>query len=267
MRRLPLVIAFVALAAAMLAVSARPARAGCSLGPQIVLSPESGTLPPNPTVFVFLRLHPLYAATMLDELTVTDGTGRPLAFVRTDLPSAGGAPVARLAITATAGTLTVHARAGSQFAVARYSLGARPARASTPATSIVEATYIYASGCPASNGFMLAVSPKAPAYRVAVDGKTWIVPDLGDATSSQRQGTIVTGYVDCFDFTIPTDKPLALSITPLLADGAEGDTRDEACQTNRSCRPIGRGEMICTGGIDCDTGTVWTLHGAVTRRR
>jgi hypothetical protein len=264
-----LVVAAGSLAAALLAAPSRPARAGCALEPQILFSPAAGTaLPPHPTVFVFLRRHPYYDAVELGALTVTDGAGRPLAFARADLPSAGGARVARLTVTAAAGPFTVHARAGSQSGAATYRLGAPPAPVSTPATSIVEAEYTYATGCPPANGFVLAISPQAPAYRVEVDGDTWIVPDQPGPKYWPGRGTIVTGMVGCFEFTIPTDKPLALSITPLLPDGTEGDTRSQNCEktTSERCWPNGKGGKRCVGASwSCTSGRSWTLRGSVTR--
>jgi hypothetical protein len=270
MPRLRFIVVAMAIAAALLAVPSRPACAGCGLGPQILFSPAGGTpLPQNPTVFVFLRRHPSYDAADLGALSITDGAGRPLAFTRTDLASAHGARVARLEITAAAGPITVHASAGSQSGVATYVLGARPAPAAV-ATSIVEATYTYRSGCPPSNGFVLAISPKAPAYRVEVDGDTWIVPDQGATTPSPRLGTIMTGTIGCFDFTIPTGKPLALSITPLFTDGSEGDTRSEFCQSTGplwSCQPDGHGGQHCVShGPSCASNVTFTLRGAPTRQ-
>jgi hypothetical protein len=78
----------------------------------------------------------------------------------------------------------------------------------------------------------------APAYRVEEGGKVWVVPSVDGGDEGQRAkgltGTIFTGRIDCSDFVIPTDKPLALRITPLFANGREGATRKLGCSKARS---------------------------------
>jgi hypothetical protein len=260
---------FAILAAAVVtAVGARPARAGCGVPPAFAYAPEDGaTLPPNPTVWVFLRDRFGRPRAPIDELTITDGRGLPLRAVRTDVPTEGMHRAVRLQISSAEGTVTIRARAGKEETSARYRLRhALRTEDMPPATEIVAAKYVYASGCPSANGFLLSITPKAPAYRVELDGHTWIVPDQPAAYGSPAQGTIITGGVYCYDFTIPTNKPLALEVTPLHADGRVADTRYPGCIHTgppAGCVSLGGGRKRCTtGGMTCGSWS-WELTGAV----
>ena len=139
-----------------------------------------------------------------------------------------------------------------------------------PPTEIVAAKYVYAAGCPPANGFLLSITPKAPAYRVDIDGRSWVVPDQPGARGSPRHGTIVTGGVYCPDFTIPTDAPLALVVKPLRTDGRMAEIRSPSCVPTgppARCVDLGGGAKRCTSaGITCGTMS-WELSGAVKPRR
>ena len=253
---------------ALVMTGAKVAHAGCGVPPAIVWAPPPGTpLPANPTIYVFVRQQAGGTAAKLDELTVTDGEGRPVTFTRADLHSEGAARVVRLDIKAGATSVSVRGLVGTENGEAKYRLGGRAREAALVETEITEAQYLYGSGCPSSNGFLLSIDPQAPAYRVELDGQVWIVPD-GEPWRP-RHGTIVTGSVGCDDFTIPTDRPLALLITPLDADGSEGATRIEGCARvgpRPSCRPIGHGETRCTSlSVECTSGGTSSVTGRVVR--
>lgn len=255
-------------ASALLVTGARIVHAGCGVPPLIVWAPPSGTrLPANPTIYVFVRQQAGGTAAKLDELTVTDGDGRPVAFTRADLHSEGTASVVRLDVKASAIAVSVRGQVGTESGEAKYRLGARARETALVQPEITEAQYLYGEGCPSSNGFLLSIDPQAPAYRVELDGQVWIVPD-GEPWR-RRHGTIVTGTVGCDDFAIPTDRPLALFITPLDAAGNEGATRMEGCVRvgpRPSCHPIGHGETRCTSmQVQCTSGGTSSVTGRVVR--
>jgi hypothetical protein len=111
------------------------------------------------------------------------------------------------------------------------------------------------------------VTPKAPAYRVRVDDRTWIVPDQAGEAGRAGHGLIGTGVAGCLDFAVATDKPPALDITPLFADGSEGSTRAPGCRTvpqTRRCRTAPDGTVSCVGGakVQCSTGPPWSSVAA-----
>jgi hypothetical protein len=101
-------------------------------------------------------------------------------------------------------------------------------------TRMVDATYTYSDGCPASNGFVLKIRPFAPAYRVTGEGQDWVVPGRdGQDEKSASVGEIYTGQVGCVDSAVPTDKPLRLEVTPLFSNGQEGETFMPGCRPSR----------------------------------
>ncbi len=242
------------------------ARAGCSVPPAIVWAPPSGAvLPANPTIYIFVPQRAACAASKLDELTVTDPHGRPVVFTRADLRSEGAAEVVRLDIKVAARAVSVGGRVGTENGAASYRIGARGRDPDLDETEITEARYVYGAGCPGANGFLLSIDPQAPAYRVQLDEHVWIVPD-GEPWRA-RHGTIVTGSVGCETFAIPTDRPLALSITPLETDGSEGATRDQNCAPvgpRESCRSIGHGKTRCTvRAVECSNDGTFRVTGRV----
>jgi hypothetical protein len=252
---------------------AQPALAGCGIPPKLAFAPQTGAiLPPNPTIWVFVRVQSDDQSRKLDELTVTDGRGRSLAVARTALTTSGAEGVTRIGIATppAVATVIVRGRSGDETASASYRLARARRAAPSRGTELVAGRYVYASGCPDANGFLLSISPKAPVYKVELEDKTWIVPDQPDVSGSSRTGTIATGGVFCRDFGIPTDTPLALSITPLYPDGSEGDTRSDGCVPTgapRTCRPMGRGVQRCSGtGIRCGMGWIWEIKGRVSHR-
>jgi hypothetical protein len=243
------------------------ARAGCSVPPAFAFAPEDGSaLPLNPTIWVFVRDRSGQPRAPIDELTVTDLRGLPLRTVQTALGTEGPHRAIQLQIASAGGTVIVRGRAGNETATARYKVQRTPRDGGPgPATEIVAAKYVYGSGCPSANGFLLSIAPKAPAYRVEFEGHKWIVDKPG-ASGSPRHGTIVTGSVYCRDFTIPTNAPLALAVTPLHADGRAADTRSPFCVRTgppERCRNLGNGVTVCAGaGVTCSTWD-WEVSGAV----
>ena len=244
-----------------------PARAGCAVHPVFAFAPEdTSELPSNPTIWVFLRERARHARAPLDELTVTDERGTPLRFVRTELATDGGNRALQLQITAAVDTVIVRGRSGKETAVVQYHIRRAPRAADAlPATEIVWARYEYASGCPSSNGFLLSIVPKAPVYRVVLDGRTWIVPDQPGAHDAAREGTIVTGVVGCLDFRIATDTPFALEVTPLFSDGRAAATRSPYSVTRgppARCTKEGA-STHCTSQKTTIGDLSWELSGAV----
>jgi hypothetical protein len=259
--------AFVAAFLAVTAAANRPSQAGCGLPPVFAFAPEGGSeLPLNPTIWVFVRDRFGQPRAPIDELTVTDGRGLPLRAVRTPVATEGAYRAVQLQIASPGGSVIVHGRTGKERVTARYELRRAPRRADPePATEIVAAKYVYASGCPSANGFILSIEPRAPAYRVELEGHTWIVPNQEDASDSRRYGTIVTGGVYCWDFNIPTDKPLALQVTPLLPDGRIAMSRSPYGVVSgppTRCTTHGR-VTHCTSQLGLFGGLSWELSGPV----
>src|SRR5262245_55130682 len=155
------------IAAAIAAAGGRPAWAGYSVPPPFAFAPQDDSaLPPNPTIWVFLHDRFRQPRHRIDALSATDARNLPLRTVQTNLRTAGPYRAVELRIASSSGVVTVRARAGNDAGVARYTLRRVPARDALARTEIVTAKYVYASGCPSANGFLLSIAPKAPAYRV-----------------------------------------------------------------------------------------------------
>ena len=221
-------------------VAQSPALASCGIPEPVLFAPTTGTrLPSEPTIYLFVHENPSYSYGKLGDIAVLDGKGLPLAFQRESLPGTSDILVVRLKVAAKSGAAIVRTRVGEMEISAAYRIdGKAGPPTKVPYTEIVNATYLYNEICRGSNGFILHVRPLAPAYRVEEDGKVWVVPYGDDGDDWQHRkggaGTIFTGRIDCSDFVIPTDKPLALRITPLFTDGREGVTRWLGCRKPRN---------------------------------
>ena len=216
--------------------------AECAIPKAILFAPPSGTrLPPEPSIYMFLRQKASYGYGKLGEISVLDGDGKPLPYQRETLPGTDDVMALRMDLAARSGRAVVRVWVlGQEEVSASYRISAHtpvPKRASY--TEIVEAGYFFSEGFHGDNGFMLAVRPKAPAYRVEDGRQTWVVPsdDDDDLGGGRRKavglGSILTGQISCADFAIPTDKPLALRVTPLFSNG-EGTTRKLGCRASKA---------------------------------
>ena len=187
---------------------------------------------------MFVEQKPSYGYGKLGEISVLDGNGKPLPHQRETLPGTSDVVALRIDLKARSGKAVVRVWVGEQEMSASYRIDtqARPLK-KVPYTEIVAATYSYSEVCRGDNGFMLAVRPKAPAYRVGDGAQTWVVPSADDydldGGRKKATGTILTGHFACSDFAIPTDKPLALLVTPLFPTG-EGTTRTLGCRASKA---------------------------------
>lgn len=91
------------------------------------------------------------------------------------------------------------------------------------------------------------------------------MPDQPEAHRSAREGTIVTGVVGCLDFSIATDTPLALEVTPLFSDGREAEPRSPYSVTRGlPARCTTEGASIHCSSQKITIGNLsWELSGAV----
>ncbi len=196
---------------------------------------------------MFLLQHPSYGSGKAREIEIVDEQDASLDYDRQPLPGTRDVQVVRLHVKAKRGKVVLRVRTGEGVnqvdSTATYRIDTKwrlPAKSGV--TRIVDATYTYSDGCPASNGFVLTMKPFAPAYRVTGDGTEWVVPGRdGQDEKSASVGEIYTGQVGCVDSAVPTDKPLGLEVTPLFSNGDEGET------FMPGCRPSGRGSSLSCG--------------------
>jgi hypothetical protein len=223
-------------------------------------------------VLIFLRHSPLYPADAVDELAVTDCDGNVLPVVREDQKVTNSAKVVRLRISATQGSFTIAASAGTTKASATFRIVRTrpiPRVAETEATDLLEVTYRYASGCPSSDGFILHVIPKAVAYKVTSGDKVWIVPDLSrDYGGTDGHGVIVTGSMACQDFSIPDARPFEMEFSPLAVDGSEGPSYSPHCRQTSANRVIKNAKGWITGEskFECSSAGQVEFSGKVKRQ-
>jgi hypothetical protein len=221
----------VILAGALLMHSiSRLAAAGCAVPAPILFAPASqSSLPSEPTVYLFVRTAYSRWHGELGEISVLDGQGKAVAHERHSLPGTKAVQVLRFDIKAKQGEIVIKARVGDKDISASYKIDSKLQAPVRPHTQIVRASYQYSDGCVGSNGFILTIKPFAPAYRVEIDGQSWIVPGRDKWQTEADVGGILTGQIGCSDFAIPTDKPLGLTITPLHADGQDGESWLPGC--------------------------------------
>ena len=161
---------------------ARQALAGCALPRPVRFAPPSkARLPPEPTIYLFLLQHPSYGSGKAREIEIVDEQDASLDYDRQPLPGTRDVQVVRLHVKAKRGKVVLRVRTGEGVnqvdSTATYRIDTKwrlPAKSGV--TRIVDATYTYSDGCPASNGFVLTMKPFAPAYRVTGDGTEWVVP-------------------------------------------------------------------------------------------
>jgi len=247
------------------------ANAGCGVREHFIFAPGDGSgVPPNPSVLLFLP--PGSSASSLGEIRVADASAEPLPATREVLKVENNVEVIRMAISAVKGTFTIAAGAGRTKSSATFHIRKTKeshATGENPPTDIVEVTYVYASGCVSSNGFIVHVNPKADAYRVSLGDKQWIVPD-GSASYAVKDGhgVITSGSVGCEEFSIPAESPFAVEVTPVWADG-EGDASDPFCRRidyPPNKRGQWRGLVMGGGSIQCSYDGSLEFTGIVKRR-
>jgi hypothetical protein len=212
-----------------------PAIAGCGLPAQLEFSPSTrATVPPDPTVYLFVRDHPSYKTKVVDKVTAT-ANGVAVEVIQEELPATRRYRVFSLKAKAAAGTkieLTVQAgetRTSVSYQVAK---GAKP---STAQTTIKAATFESQKSDPSTHGFVLEVFPRAPFYRVEVDSKPVLVPDRSsEYRHAADTGVLLVGYFGCETFSVATDDPFRLRITPVFLDGSDGETYFPGCKFTKT---------------------------------
>lgn len=238
------------------------AHAGCVLPEQFLFVPGTGSpVPSNPQILVYLHIdHPSYEANQLDGLEVVDAEGRDLTFEREPLKTVPHVVLVRVSVNAKRGSVSVRARAGKTVATATYPIASKW-RPPSEDTEILDVSYEYATGCPSSDGFLLGVRPRAPAYEVRDGDSTWVVP----AYPYRQQpgvGIVATGFHGCWEFAIPTRKPFELSITPVFPDGAFVSSYLPGCRSGPS-KKTRNGSVL--GGVECHGGAWFRFHGKLER--
>jgi hypothetical protein len=220
---------------AVVAIGLKTAIAGCALGEQISLAPLSGAiLPPDPTVLVFIRKHPTFPKNDDAEVVARlDGHQAP---VEHEVVFDGeGYRIIRVRVlTGKSKSLTIVV-SGEPKATYAISKRARVAPNQKRGTNIARAEYVYETGCPHSDGFLLTIHPWAPAYKVqwTDDGNvrsehSVIVPS--DQHSNGAGAKIAFGSIGCLAFSVGAANPFDTEIIPLFSDGTEGDTFTPGCR-------------------------------------
>jgi hypothetical protein len=223
----------------------RSAFAGCTAAPAVEFAPASGAvLTTHPTVYIFLR-RPSQIVPEIDARV--DGVSVP---ARSELliDEPDRLVVAAHIAIATATKLAV------TFAGASASYRISSAKPSTEEqeTRITHAEFLFASGCPGANGFLLTVRPPAPAYRLEwtdKQGKTRraVVPPLW----ARRRAQLAFGSIGCFAHALDAP-PFDVSIEPLFADGREGEAYIPGCRSAPP-RRLKRGEMSASASCASTT--------------
>jgi hypothetical protein len=201
----------------------RSALAGCAAPPAVEFAPQSGaTLAAHPTVYIFHR---------------RSGNGAPEIDARAD-----GVPVSarsellidepdRIVVAAHIAVAKATKLAVTiAGASASYRVSSVKGTTTDEETRITHAEFVFASGCPSDDGFLLTVRPAAPAYRLAWTDKQGnrrqaVVPRLW----AKRRAQLAFGAIGCFTHAVDA-RPFEVSIEPLFADGREGHVYLPGCQ-------------------------------------
>jgi hypothetical protein len=232
------------LALVVISARGRPAEACCVMPEQFQFAPPSGAmLPLNPRVLLFVRKQPFNPARSPDLIEVrVDGRRVPVA-PTTVMTSKTYDVLALRVPTTRASNVEIVARTGKAEARAVYRCVKERARSpANESARVLHAEYSF-SGHRAT--FALTVSPWAPAYRVTWKDQSVVVPDYsrwgGRPTARGRAGTVIAGEPACPEYVVPTTQPFAARITPLFANGEEG----EPWAAGRRCRRE-HGASTCT---------------------
>lgn len=203
----------------------RSALAGCVAPPAVEFAPESGAvLTAQPTIYVFFRRSdksvpeigarvdgvPISATSELlvnepDRIVVAAHIGAPKA--------------TRLAIT--------FAGASASYRISAL----KPAPAEE--TRVTRAEFVFTSGCPNDDAFLLTVRPAAPAYRLEwTDKQGKAKRDVVPPVWTKGRAQLAFGSFGCFGHAVDA-RPFDVSIEPLFADGREGDVYFPGCSSTR----------------------------------
>lgn len=201
----------------------RSAFAGCAAPPAVEFAPESGAvLTAHPTIYIFFRRSDKSVPAIDARVNGVPVSARSELLV--DEPNR---IVVAAHVTAAAATrLTV------TFAGASASYGISSAKPSTTEeeTRITHAEFVFASGCPRDDGFLLTVRPSAPAYRLEWTDKQGnarreVVPPLW----AKGRAQLAFGSIGCFAHAVDA-RPFEVSIEPLFADGRESQVYSPGCR-------------------------------------
>jgi len=201
----------------------RSAFAGCAAPPAVEFAPESGAvLTAHPTIYIFFRRSDKSVPAIDARVNGVPVSARSELLV--DEPN-------RLVVAAQV-TAAKATRLAVTFAGASASYGISSVKPSTTdeETRITHAEFVFASGCPSDDGFLLTVRPVAPAYRLEWTDKQGharreVVPPLRAKGRTQ----LAFGSIGCFAHAVDA-RPFEVSIEPLFADGRESHVYFPGCR-------------------------------------
>lgn len=201
----------------------RSAFAGCAAPPPVEFAPESGAvLATHPTVHIFFRRTGKSVPEIDARVDGVSVSARSELLI--DEPD-------RIVVAAHI-KVTKAAKLAVTFAGASASYRISSVKPSTTEeeTRITHAEFVFASGCPSDDGFLLTVRPAAPAYRLEWTDKQGkarraVVPPLWAGKRAQ----LAFGSIGCFEHAVDA-RPFEVSIKPLFADDREGHVYLPGCR-------------------------------------
>ncbi len=214
------------------------ARAGCGLAKRVRFEPPAGaTLDPGGAVFAFVMPEAFpqkgHVSPPKPRILVNGKVPSSIQDLTTARPNTR---VFRVGISAAQGRrkqVSVEVAVHGEIHKANYTIRRKARRPSRSPGKIMTAEYSYAVGDPGSDAFILEVQPRASAYRVVVGNQTWVVPDQRRhrRQPAKDSGYIITGFLGCASYIVPTTSPFATKITALLNAGKNGPSFPSMCAT------------------------------------
>jgi hypothetical protein len=232
----------------------RSAFAGCAAPPAVEFAPESGAvLATHLTVYIFFR---------------RSGKSVPEIDARVDGVSVSARSellidepdriVVAAHITVAKSTKLAVTFAGAS---ASYRISSVKPATTEEETRITHAEFVFTSGCPSEDGFLLTVRPAAPAYRLEWTDKQGkrrraVVPPLWAGKRAQ----LAFGAIGCFEHAVDA-RPFEVSVEPLFADDREGHAYLPGCRFTPP-RRLQNGAISVSGG-SCASPTSASFRGPV----
>lgn len=248
-------------ALALVLLTPAAALAKCAM-PGAFFAPEAGgTVPPNPTLFLFSSKWRGESA----ELAVLDGAGKALKFASTIVTSTDALIVKRLVVEAPAGEVVLELRdkrsADTAPLRARYAVAAgKPLATGRPVELLGITEEASSWTCSYQSTRNLTPSVVAPAYRIewasseadyrAGKRETLVLPyrmrrffHWGDKPFEfPPAAQLELGHVNCTGRTFEWKGPIWLGVAALHEDGTEDPPAPDPVRVEPPPAPPGRGE-------------------------